>query len=247
VTKLSVNVNKVAWLRNSREGDRPSVVHFAKLALEAGADGITVHPRPDERHIRARDVDQLATLLASPQWKGREYNIEGNPFEGRYLEHCRTVRPHQCTLVPDTVGQRTSDHGWDLDRDGDRLRPVIEELHRLGCRVSLFLDPRPEVVAQVPDTGADRVELYTEAYARAFAAGDHTATLDAYRRTAAAAQAAGLGVNAGHDLDQTNLPAFLSIPGILEISIGHALTADALERGYVPTVQAYCALARTAA
>ncbi|MGF1510622.1 MAG: pyridoxine 5'-phosphate synthase [Myxococcota bacterium] len=239
MTTLSVNVNKVAWLRNSRPGDNPSVVEFAELALSAGAHGITIHPRPDERHIRATDVDALAELLASSAWADREFNLEGNPFEGRYMEHCRRVRPHQCTLVPDTAQQLTSDHGWDLDQNYGALQSVVSELSDLGCRVSLFVDPEPERLERVTETGAHRVELYTESYARAFASGSFEKSLADFRSTAKRAQALGLGVNAGHDLDLFNLPTFLQIPGILEVSIGHALTADALRVGYPAAVIAY--------
>lgn len=236
-TKLSVNVNKVALLRNSRQGDVPSVVEMARLALEAGAAGITVHPRPDERHIRATDVDQLASLMEA--WPDREYNIEGNPKEGRFMAHCRRVRPHQCTLVPDSVDQSTSDHGWDVEAHIDFLSEVVAELKGLGCRVSIFVDPEPAAVEAVPRVGADRVELYTEAYAVAHRQGDFEATLARFAETAARAQSLGLGVNAGHDLSLDNLSAFLRIPGILEVSIGHALTADALRMGYGEAVRRY--------
>jgi len=239
MTKLSVNVNKVAWLRNSREGDTPSVSTFAEIALEAGADGITVHPRPDERHIRASDVEVLHSVLQKPRWADREFNIEGNPKEGAFMEHCRRVRPDQCTLVPDTVGQLTSDHGWDVARHVDFLKDTVAELQGLGCRVSLFIDPVPEAIEAVPLTGADRVELYTEAYAKAFGGPAETATWQQFADTAARARSFGLGLNAGHDLNQTNLPRFLEIPEILEVSIGHALTADALHVGYAQAVQDY--------
>lgn len=239
MTKLSVNVNKVAWLRNSRHGDTPSVRSFAQIALEAGAHGITVHPRPDERHIRAADVDVLHGLLQQPEWAGREFNIEGNPMEGAFMDHCRRVRPDQCTLVPDTVGQMTSDHGWDVAGNLAFLKETVAELQALGCRVSLFVDPDPSALDAVPLTGAERVELYTEAYAKAYGGPQQTLVFDLFKATAAHARQLGLELNAGHDLNQVNLPLFLQIPDILEVSIGHALTADALEVGYGPAVRAY--------
>ena len=243
-TALSVNVNKVALLRNSRHLGIPDVVTLAHAALEAGAHGITVHPRPDERHIRRHDVDDLAGLMR--QWPQAEYNIEGNPFHN-LMEVVRAVRPHQATFVPDAVGQFTSDHGWDLARDGERLRPLIDELHALGVRVSLFMDPDPAGMALARAVGADRVELYTEPYAAAAARGDAGAELARFAAAARAAQAAGLGVNAGHDLNRDNLTPFLqAVPGVLEVSIGHALVADALLMGMVPAVQAYLRCIRDA-
>lgn len=239
MTRLSVNLNKVALLRNARPLGIPSVIAAAVTALDAGAQGITVHPRPDQRHIRVEDVHDLARLLA--QRKGVEFNIEGNPFHG-LIEIAQNVRPQQCTLVPDAESAATSDHGWDLNRDGDRLRPLIGQLRALGIRVSLFLDPVPEAMHAARALGADRVELYTEPYARAFAGGKPDAALERYAAAARAAQAAGLGVNAGHDLNQANLPRFLAtVPGILEVSIGHALIADALIAGLAQTVRDYLA------
>ncbi|CAD5370637.1 Pyridoxine 5'-phosphate synthase [Rubrivivax sp. A210] len=244
---LSVNLNKVASLRNTRHLGIPSVLRAATLCLEAGADGITVHPRPDERHIRAGDVYEVAALLR--QWPQAEYNIEGNPFHN-LMDFVRAVRPQQCTFVPDSEGQFTSDHGWDLAADGERLRPLIEEAHALGVRVSLFMDPLPAAMVLVRAVGADRVELYTEPYAAAHAAALHgTAAhgqpgqgeqLAGFAAAAAAAQAQGLGVNAGHDLNRDNLADFLrAVPGVLEVSIGHALVADALELGLPATVRDY--------
>lgn len=239
MTRLSVNLNKVALLRNSRALGIPSVVRAARIALDAGAHGITVHPRPDQRHIRPDDVRELAELLA--QRPGIEFNIEGNPFHG-LVELARAWRPAQCTLVPDEAAQATSDHGWDLARDGERLRPLIADLRALGLRVSLFMDADPAAMATARTLGADRVELYTEPYARAFMAGAHDAALANFGAAARAAQDAGLGVNAGHDLNRDNLPAFLAaVPGVLEVSIGHALIADALEDGLAQTVRAYLA------
>lgn len=239
MTKLSVNLNKVALLRNTRELGIPSVTRAAQIALAAGADGITVHPRPDGRHMRAHDVHELADLLR--QWPKAEFNIEGNPFHG-LIDFVRAVRPQQCTLVPDETGAFTSDHGWNLVQDQAQLRPVVAELRGLGVRVSLFMDPVAGVMASARDIGADRVELYTEPYARAFGTSHEASVLAQYADAAGAAQRAGLGVNAGHDLNRDNLPAFLrAVPGVLEVSIGHALIADALELGLAQTVRQYLA------
>ncbi|MGZ8156364.1 MAG: pyridoxine 5'-phosphate synthase [Burkholderiales bacterium] len=237
MTKLSVNLNKVALLRNTRPLDIPSVTRAARIALDAGAHGITVHPRPDGRHIRTHDVRELAALLKGyPQ---AEFNIEGNPFENA-LELVREVRPHQFTLVPDDPAALTSDHGWDLARDGERLRPIIGSVKAIGVRVSLFMDPNAGSIREAARIGADRVELYTEPYARAFGTPDQAKMLALYAAAAGAARDAGLGVNAGHDLNQQNLPAFLAaVPGVLEVSIGHALIADALEEGMARTVRSY--------
>lgn len=236
-TKLSVNVNKVALLRNTRHLGIPSVVKAATLCLEAGADGITVHPRPDERHIRAQDVHDLAALLR--QWPQAEFNIEGNPFHN-LMGFVRELRPQQCTLVPDSEGQFTSDHGWDLAADGERLRAVIAEAHSFGVRVSLFMDAAPEAMALARAVGADRVELYTEPYAAAHGTPQQAEQLARFAAAARAALAAGLGVNAGHDLNRANLADFLrAVPGVQEVSIGHALVADALECGLPETVRAY--------
>jgi pyridoxine 5-phosphate synthase len=238
VTKLSVNVNKVATLRNTRAVGIPSVTHAARLCLDAGAAGITVHPRPDQRHIRPADVHELADLLKS--YPGVEFNIEGNPFI-EYMPFIEAVRPTQCTLVPDTPQAQTSDHGWDLAQDAGRLGPIIEKLKNLGCRVSLFMDPHPEAIKLAAKLGVDRVELYTAPYAEDFAKGDVNAA-KAYVQGAMAAGEAGLGVNAGHDLNLHNLPAFVrAVPDVLEVSIGHALIADALEFGLPQTVRKYLA------
>ena len=236
-TALSVNVNRVALLRNSRPVGLPNVVHLSTLALEAGADGLTVHPRPDARHITTQDVRDLAQLMQ--RWPQAEYNLEGNPFHN-LMDLVREVRPHQATFVPDSVEQATSDHGWDLERDGERLRPLIEELHALGVRVSLFMDPDPAAMALARAVGADRVELYTEAYARSHGTDAQAALLQRYAAAARAAHEAGLGVNAGHDLNRDNLADFLSgVPGVTEVSIGHAIAADALEFGMAETVRLY--------
>ena len=239
MTRLSVNLNKIALLRNSRTLGIPSVVRAARIALDAGAHGITVHPRPDARHIRIDDVRELSALLkAQPR---AEFNIEGNPFEG-LLEIAREFAPDQCTLVPDDPGAFTSDHGWDLRRDGKRLIPLIAELKAMGIRVSLFMDPSPDAMQAARDLGADRVELYTEPYAQSFDHAGEKASLAAYADAARAAQNTGLGVNAGHDLNQQNLPRFLSaVPHVLEVSIGHALVADAIEAGLATTVREYLA------
>jgi pyridoxine 5-phosphate synthase len=246
MTRLSVNLNKVALLRNSRTLGIPSVLWAARTALAAGAHGITVHPRPDGRHIRPHDVHELAALLEE---EGRgEYNIEGNPFHG-LMELVKTVRPHQCTLVPDDAGALTSDHGWNLEHDGRRLAPIVASLKALDVRVRLFMDPEPAAMAAARRVGADRVELYTEPYARAFGTGDEAKVLERYAQAALAAADIGLGVNAGHDLNQKNLTRFLArVPGVLEVSIGHALTADALESGLASAVRGYLeAIERAAA
>ena len=236
MTKLSVNVNKVALLRNSRTLDIPGLEHVARLAIDGGAQGITVHPRPDGRHIRAGDVPVLHNLART---RGVEYNIEGNPFH-QVMNLVRSVRPDQCTLVPDDPGAFTSDHGWDLARDGERLAPIVAELRALGVRVSLFMDPEALSMERARAIGADRVELYTEPYARAFGTAEQNGMLARYRSAALAAQRAGLGINAGHDLNRENIPPFLkTVPGVLEVSIGHALVADALEFGMKQSVRLY--------
>ena len=236
-TALSVNLNKVALVRNTRHLGIPSVTRAATLCLEAGAHGITVHPRPDERHIRAVDVRDLAQLMKD--WPQREFNIEGNPFQN-LMAFVREFRPQQCTFVPDSEGQFTSDHGWNLAHDGDRLRPLIAEARRLGVRVSLFMDADAAAMAAAKAVGADRVELYTEPFAAAWGTPQQEAELARFALAAQAALDAGLGVNAGHDLNRDNLAAFVQrVPGVSEVSIGHALVADALERGYQATVIDY--------
>lgn len=235
--QLSVNVNKVALVRNTRHLGIPSVTRAAELCLQAGAQGITVHPRPDQRHIRPQDVYELAELMK--RWPRAEFNIEGNPTQN-LLEFIRRVRPHQATFVPDGEDQFTSDHGWNFPQDAERLRPLIAECRGLGVRVSLFMDPIPGQMAAARAVGADRVELYTEPYAAAWGTPDQAAQLQRYAAAAQAALDAGLGVNAGHDLNQDNLPAFVrAVPGLAEVSIGHAFVADALELGYAATTQAY--------
>jgi pyridoxine 5-phosphate synthase len=237
-----VNVNKVATLRNTRELDIPSVTRAATIALDAGAHGITVHPRPDQRHIRPGDVADIAALLQ--RYPGAEFNIEGNPFEGEYMAHCERTRPTQCTLVPDAVDAVTSNQGWRLTpATAERLRPIVRQLKAWGCRVSLFIDADPAEATRAAELGADRVELYTEPYAAASARGDASAA-EPFARAARAALAAGLAVNAGHDLNLDNLPPLVeAIPELAEVSIGHALVADALERGLAETVRRYLAAA----
>jgi pyridoxine 5-phosphate synthase len=244
MTALSVNLNKVALLRNTRTIGIPSVARAAVIALEAGADGITVHPRPDGRHVRAPDVAELADLLRA--WPACEFNIEGNPFHG-LLDYVAQVHPHQCTFVPDETGAFTSDHGWKFPADADRLAPVMQQARGLGVRVSLFMDPLPQAMTHAAALGADRVELYTEPFAQAFGTPRQQEVLDRYAAAAKAARAAGLGVNAGHDLNLANLATFLRmVPGIDEVSIGHALIADALEFGLSATVRKYLAEIRKA-
>jgi pyridoxine 5-phosphate synthase len=236
MTRLSVNLNKVALLRNSRSLGIPSVMRGAELSLAAGAHGVTVHPRPDERHIRPADVYELADYLR--RMPGIEFNIEGNPFPD-FVELVRAAKPDQCTLVPDSVEAATSDHGWNVEEHAGRLGSAIAEFRDLGIRVSLFMDADSDQWRLARELGADRVELYTEPFAVAHARGDIEASLATYASAADAAQTAGLGVNAGHDLNLRNLGTFCSIPGILEVSIGHALIADALEMGMAAAVRAY--------
>ncbi|WP_027014710.1 pyridoxine 5'-phosphate synthase [Comamonas composti] len=236
-TALSVNVNKVALLRNTRHLGIPSVTRAARICLEAGAQGITIHPRPDGRHIRAEDVGELHALMQ--QWPAAEFNIEGNPTQN-LMDFIRQTRPHQATFVPDSEDQFTSDHGWSFPQDAEHLRPLIAECRQLGVRVSLFMDPIPEQMAAARAVGADRVELYTEPYAAAWGQPAQEQQLQAYAAAARAAWDAGLGINAGHDLNRDNLADFVArVPGLLEVSIGHALIADALELGYAETVRAY--------
>ncbi|HOE43054.1 MAG TPA: pyridoxine 5'-phosphate synthase [Rhodoferax sp.] len=241
-TALSVNLNKVASIRNTRHLGIPSLTRAATLCLQAGANGITVHPRPDERHIRAADVPELAALMQA--WPDREYNIEGNPFHnlmevvGQLVAQKLPV--HQVTFVPDGHGQFTSDHGWVFPQDAARLAPLIEQAHAWGVRVSLFMDAETAPMAGAKAVGADRVELYTEPYAAAWGTAAQGSQLARFAAAAQAALDVGLGVNAGHDLNRDNLGIFIAqVPGISEVSIGHALIADALELGYAATVRDY--------
>lgn len=242
-TVLSVNLNKIALVRNSREGDSPNVCEFARMAIEAGAGSITVHPRPDQRHIIPRDVYELADLVA--KHSGIEFNIEGNPLEGQrgdypgFLALVEAVKPDQATLVPDAIDQLTSDHGFDLTQTGETLRPIIQNLKTIGVRVSLFMDPIQSQIKLASEIAADRIELYTGPYAADYQAGEFEQRLNAYRDAGAYARQVGLKVNAGHDLNLENLPAFLKIGGVSEVSIGHALTVESLQRGYANTVSAY--------
>ncbi len=244
---LSVNLNKIALIRNSRDTTNPGIPEHAKMCIDAGADGITVHPRPDQRHIRVHDCFDLAAMLDV------EFNIEGNPMTGPrvsdragvddypgFMALVKAIRPAQCTLVPDGDGQLTSDRGFDLKRDGDAIAPLIQELQAMGIRTSLFMDPDPEQIRLAAQIGADRIELYTESYARAFRLGENLDTVfKQFVRAAEVAAEEGLGLNAGHDLDLQNLPQFASLRGLIEVSIGHALTVDAIRMGLANTVAAY--------
>ena len=241
-TALSVNLNKVALVRNTRHLGIPSVTRAATLCLQAGASGITVHPRPDARHIRADDVTDLAQLMQA--WPDREFNIEGNPFHnlmdvvGALV--ARKLPVHQVTFVPDGEGQFTSDHGWNFPQDAQRLRPLIAQARTWGLRVSLFMDAEPAAMAGAREVGAHRVELYTEPFAAAWGGPKQATQLDRFAQSARAALNLGLGVNAGHDLNLDNLTAFArQVPGLSEVSIGHALIGDALELGYAGAVAAY--------
>ncbi|NIP26827.1 MAG: pyridoxine 5'-phosphate synthase [Phycisphaerae bacterium] len=235
MTKLSVNLNKIALLRNQRDIGIPSVLESAKTVIEAGAHGVTVHPRPDERHIRYDDARQLKKMVTV------EFNIEGNPFTGKLMELLNELKPDQATLVPDEPGANTSDHGWNMRQNKERLEPVIKQLKDLGIRVSLFMDPDTAGIQMVKEIGADRIELYTEPYARAFRTNDNVEqTIEQFADAARFANEIGLGLNAGHDLNLKNLGKFCStVPGILEVSIGHGLIADAIEMGLENTVKEY--------
>ncbi|MEH6635244.1 MAG: pyridoxine 5'-phosphate synthase [Halioglobus sp.] len=244
---LSVNLNKIALIRNSRDTTNPSVPQHAQMCIDAGADGITVHPRPDQRHIRAQDCFELASMLSV------EFNIEGNPVSGPrnsdrpdvgdypgFMALVKEIRPAQCTLVPDGDGQLTSDHGFDLRRDGDQIAPLVQELQALGIRTSLFMDPDPEQIRLAAQIGTDRIELYTESYARACKnQADVDDVFSTFLRAADVAAEENLGLNAGHDLDLNNLPRFATIAGLQEVSIGHALTVDAIAMGLANAVAAY--------
>lgn len=233
MTKLSVNINKIATLRNSRGGDNPSVLKAAIDCQKFGADGITVHPRPDERHIRYSDVREINDIITT------EFNIEGNPKEDKFVNLVLDVKPTQVTLVPDHAGQLTSNHGWDTIKEQVYLRSVVDLFHNAGIRVSIFVDPQPRYVAAAANCGTDRVELYTEAYARNYKTNNASAVAD-YIAAAHEASNSGLGLNAGHDLDLENLNYFKrSLPSLLEVSIGHALIADALYYGLENVIQMY--------
>lgn len=244
MTVLSVNVNKIALLRNSRGRDFPNVIEFAKRVIGLGVKGITVHPRPDERHITRRDIRELTSFLAD--YPGVEFNIEGYPSED-FMELVLNAKPDQCTLVPDAPDQLTSDHGWDISAHESLLSNVLGRLRDADIRSSIFLDPDVEMVERVPSVGADRIELYTESYAQAFGGESQDAVLEKYRAAALRASQLGLGLNAGHDLDLTNLGEFLTIPSILEVSIGHALIVESLHQGVDKVIARYLALCAEAA
>ena len=234
MTRLSVNINKIATLRNSRGGDNPNLVQVARDCERFGAEGITAHPRPDERHIRYQDVYDLSAILST------EFNIEGNPKETKFVELVLANKPHQVTLVPDTLGQLTSDHGWDTVKEQSYLKEIIGVFKKAGIRVSIFVDPNEKMVEAAASTGTDRIELYTEMYAKQFAAGNKEKAIEPYTSAASLAKKLGLGINAGHDLDRFNLPYLIqSIPSIDEVSIGHALISDALYLGLENTIQLY--------
>jgi len=239
--KLSVNLNKIALIRNARGRDYPSVAYFARLALRAGAHGVTIHPRPDQRHARYADIAALQAVLG--EFPGSELNVEGYP-DPVFLREVRAIAPAQCTLVPDAPGQLTSDHGWDVAQQGAFLSDVVHELQQSGIRVSLFMDPDEQQIALAPQTGCERIELYTEAYAQR----SNAQALLAYQQAARQACALGLAVNAGHDLNLDNLGMFLSgIPEVAEVSIGHALTVEALEYGFAATIARYVDILRQSA
>ena len=233
-TKLSVNINKLATLRNSRGGNQPDIIKAAKDIERFGADGITVHPRPDERHIRYADVYELKKIVTT------EFNIEGNPKEKKFVDLVLATKPTQVTLVPDAQGQLTSDHGWNTIENKDYLKDIISVFKNETIRVSIFVDPQLEMVKGARETGTDRIELYTEAYARHYAAGDKQVAVSPYMSAAELANELGLGLNAGHDLSLQNLKYFSqNIPGLLEVSIGHALICDAIYLGLENAVQLY--------
>lgn len=244
-TALSVNLNKIALIRNSRPGTYPSVISHGEMCIASGADGLTVHPRPDQRHIRPHDVYELSELIKGHP--GIEFNIEGNPYAESlgnfpgFIKLVNDVRPHQCTLVPDSNDQLTSDHGFNLNVSGEKLRPLIRELQDNGVRVSLFMDPDIEQISLAKDIGADRIELYTGPYAEAHKL--NSINLDAlfqtYMDAAIHAQKIGIGLNAGHDLNLENLAHFRQVPALLEVSIGHALIVDAIAMGLTNAVHAY--------
>jgi pyridoxine 5-phosphate synthase len=234
MTRLSVNINKIATLRNSRGGNNPDLLKVAKDCEGFGAEGITVHPRPDERHIRYQDVYDLTKIVST------EFNIEGNPKEEKFVALVLATKPHQVTLVPDALNQLTSDHGWDTIKEQAYLKEIISKFKNAGIRVSIFVDPIEAMVEAAAATGTDRIELYTESYAKLFAEGKKEAAIAPYITAAAAANKLGLGINAGHDLDRLNLPYLIAnIPSIAEVSIGHALVSDALYLGLENTIQLY--------
>ena len=234
MTHLSVNINKIATLRNARGGNNPDVIKVALDCEKFGADGITVHPRPDERHITYKDVHDLKKVITT------EFNIEGNPTEEKFVKLVLDTKPHQVTLVPDAEGQLTSDHGWDTVKHQDYLIKTIALFKNAGIRVSIFVDPITSMVEAAAKTGTDRIELYTESYAKAFTKGLHETAVEPYKQASILAHQLGLGINAGHDLDLQNLSFFKkSIPYLHEVSIGHALVCDSLYLGLHNTIQLY--------
>ncbi|MEY4642620.1 MAG: hypothetical protein RLZZ227_2614 [Pseudomonadota bacterium] len=243
MTTLSVNLNKLALLRNSRGHNYPDLLLFAERFIALGVKGITIHPRPDERHIRRQDAYDLAAVLR--KHPDVEFNIEGYP-SSQFLQLIAEVRPHQCTLVPDADAQLTSDHGWDCEAHQSFLVETVAGLKTLGVRAAVFLDPDPRQTDAAARTGADRIELYTEAFARSYGTPTAAAEFQRYSDTARAAREAGLGLNAGHDLNLRNLAQFLTIPGILEVSIGHALTVECIEQGMDKVVARYLAICAAA-
>lgn len=239
MTILSVNVNKIALLRNSRGSNHPDLLYFVRKIIALGVKGITVHPRQDERHVTRLDVTEITELLQ--EFPHVEFNIEGYPSK-EFMALIEKVRPAQCTLVPDAPDQLTSDHGWDADGNRKLLCDVLGQLRELSVRSSLFVDPDVAAVEAVYTVGPDRVELYTEAFARAFATQAESETLGQYAKAAARATQLGMGLNAGHDLNLQNLPRFLEIPKILEVSIGHALIVESLEQGMDAVIRRYLSI-----
>lgn len=243
MTALSINLNKIALIRNSREGNYPNIIDFANTCIDCGVDGITVHPRPDQRHIRPSDVRQLAQLVAPLDEV--EFNIEGNPFAGACGDYPGLIAlveetlPEQCTLVPDSDSQLTSDHGFDLKMQGEQLIPIIDKIKSMDVRVSLFMDPDLEQIKLAKKVGADRIELYTGPFAAAWGTDKLEEIFQQHLKAAELANSLGLGVNAGHDLNLENLDKFASIPNLLEVSIGHAFTVDSLRMGMIPALRAY--------
>ena len=246
MTALSININKIALLRNSRPGNYPDVAAYAEKCINLGADGITVHPRPDQRHIRPNDVRDISKMIS--ELDGVELNVEGNPFadqNGDYpglLKLVKQTRPDQCTLVPDGLDQLTSDHGFDLDAFGKTLKPIMEEIKSFGTRVSLFLDPDPHQIQNAAKLGADRIELYTGPYASAWGSNELRNIHKQHARAAKLANSLGLGVNAGHDLNLENLAHYATIEHLLEVSIGHAFTVDSLYMGLRQSMDAYLSI-----
>ncbi|MBN1906785.1 MAG: pyridoxine 5'-phosphate synthase [Deltaproteobacteria bacterium] len=236
MTNLSVNLNKIALIRNSRGNDFPNLIEFAKKFIELGVNGITVHPRQDERHIKSRDVIDLAELLKD--YPDVELNIEGYPSRD-YIHLIEDIRPDQCTIVPDSINQLTSDHGWDIKKEKVFIREIVGLIKKAGCRASIFVDPNIKQIKLVGETGADRIELYTESFAALLGSPASDKVFNRYKASAETAQEMGIGVNAGHDLNLRNLPKFLEIDGILEVSIGHALTIECIEFGMKEVITRY--------